>query len=277
MICYCDGDLVAYRAGFAAQKTRYFLQLEDDTVRKFPNHAEMVMYATENKIDTSPEGAVTKHIEYKDEDEAIGIAHGFLDRIRNATKCDDHIVVFLTGETNFRDEVAVTKKYKGNRDNQPKPRHLGAIRKWLIEEWGAVVSDNEEADDLLGIVQCESIDLSEECCIASYDKDLDMIAGKHYDFVKETKYRINPEEADLNFLKQLISGDSTDNIPGLKGFGKVKAAEVLDGMSPALAYTTVTYLYKEKVLDNWEEYMIEQGQLLWIRRAPNDYWRDYFE
>jgi hypothetical protein len=52
--------------------------------------------------------------------------------------------VYLTGKGNFRNDVAVTAPYKGNRKDKEKPVHLEAIRKYLIEDWNAVVSEGEE-------------------------------------------------------------------------------------------------------------------------------------
>ena len=54
--------------------------------------------------------------------------------------------VFLTGNSNFREEVAVSQPYKGDRPAR-KPVHKDALREYLINEWGATVSDNKEADD----------------------------------------------------------------------------------------------------------------------------------
>ena len=59
--------------------------------------------------------------------------------------------VYLTGKGNFRHDIAVTEPYKGNRKEKEKPVHLEAIRQYLIKDWNAVVSEGEEADDLIAI------------------------------------------------------------------------------------------------------------------------------
>ena len=56
--------------------------------------------------------------------------------------------VFLTGKGNFRYDYSITHEYKGNRKNVEKPQHLQAIRKHMIDNWDAIVSVDEEADDL---------------------------------------------------------------------------------------------------------------------------------
>ena len=54
--------------------------------------------------------------------------------------------VYLTGTGNFREQIAVTQPYKGNR-TAPKPLYLPDVRQYLIDMWGAVVIDGKEADD----------------------------------------------------------------------------------------------------------------------------------
>ena len=59
--------------------------------------------------------------------------------------------IFLTGKKNFRHEYAVTVPYKGNRKDVKKPKHLQAIRQYLVDKWEATVSDGQEADDDIAI------------------------------------------------------------------------------------------------------------------------------
>ena len=59
--------------------------------------------------------------------------------------------LFLTGKRNFRNEIAQTAPYKGNRKDVAKPLHLEFLRGYMVDAWGAVVSDGEEADDLIAI------------------------------------------------------------------------------------------------------------------------------
>ena len=59
--------------------------------------------------------------------------------------------VYLTGKGNFRKDIAVTAPYKGNRKDKEKPVHLEAIRQYLIDDWSAIVTEGEEADDLIAI------------------------------------------------------------------------------------------------------------------------------
>lgn len=68
--------------------------------------------------------------------------------------------------------------------------------------------------------------------IASGDKDLDQIPGEHMFFDKKTDeiitYVVTEEEAIDNLHIQALMGDTTDNIPGLEGVGKVKARKMVE-------------------------------------------------
>lgn len=173
---------------------------------------------------------------------------------------------FLTGKTNFRTDVAVTAPYKGNRKSA-KPKHYQALRDYMENKWGFSMSEGQEADDAIGI-EAYSLD-PESYCICSIDKDLDMLRGKHYNFVKDTFYTITEEEALFNFYKQILTGDRVDNIIGLKGIGDVKAKRILKECNNE----NEMYLAILKAYEGNEQRVLENAQLLWIRREPNQIWQ----
>ncbi|KKL19365.1 hypothetical protein LCGC14_2466160, partial [marine sediment metagenome] len=179
------------------------------------------------------------------------------------------IVCYLSGATNFRYDVAKTRPYKGNRDAKHRPTHEVAIRDYIRGQWETVVTDGIEADDALGIAQCRAEQHS--TCIISIDKDLNMIPGLHYDFLHELHYDITEEQGWRLFCLQLLTGDTTDNIPGLEGIGAKKADKILDGLSQDQWMEAVASAYASKSgKRDWFEYMMEQATLLWILRDTNN-------
>jgi hypothetical protein len=92
-----------------------------------------------------------------------------------------------------------------------------------------------EADDAMGIAQMKHYTPPENegdrgycnSTIVACDKDMDMICGNHYNPVKDIQYWIDDFQGHKNFYKQVLTGDSTDNITGLKGVGKVGAETIL--------------------------------------------------
>jgi len=173
---------------------------------------------------------------------------------------------YLTGSTNYRKDIAVTAPYKGNRVGT-KPKHYALIREYLIKAWGCELVEGQEADDAIGI-KAYAIGDIEEYIIMSIDKDLDMIRGWHYNFIKDQKYLVDDFQAIKHFYAQLLTGDRVDNIVGLKGVGPKKAAKILeDCITEADMYKAVLEAY-----DNDETRVLENGQLLWIRRNENQIW-----
>jgi len=171
---------------------------------------------------------------------------------------------YLTGKDNFRNDIARTAPYKGNR-TAPKPKHLQLIRDYLVSAWDFQVSVGQEADDSIAIEHtkrnCESI-------VASIDKDFMQLKGNHWNFVKKEMIFVTDEEAITNFYMQVLTGDRTDNIIGLKGVGPVKAKQRLAGCASAADM----YLACVEAYGGSEERVIENCRLLHLRRTENEMW-----
>lgn len=129
---------------------------------------------------------------------------------------------FLTGKGNFRDEIATIKPYKGNRNRGDRPFWYQAVFNFLEKEMGCTVVHGYEADDALA-TRAKHLEYTEGV-ICSRDKDLDQVPGWHYSwssFGQKGKglYYISEIQGYRNLYKQVLTGDSTDNIPGLYGVG----------------------------------------------------------
>jgi hypothetical protein len=172
---------------------------------------------------------------------------------------------YLTGKKNFRNEIAVTAPYKGNRKSA-KPKHYQLLRDYMESAWSFTMIEDQEADDAIGIAAYE-MEVG-EYCICSIDKDLDMLRGDHYNFVKDDRYFITEEEGIKNFYKQLLMGDRVDNIIGIKGIGTVKAERLLKECKNE----NEMYLAILEAYDGNAERVLENGRLLWIRRQPLQLW-----
>ena len=204
----------------------------------------------------------------KDLDEQMAknrLTEWFTDIVYIRLKCEDY-KAFITGKQNFRYGVAVTVPYKGNRKDSVKPPHYEALRKHL-ERMEAVVSENEEADDAVGIESTRYTGW-----IVHVDKDLDQLPGWHYNPVKDEEYYVTEEEGLKSFYLQLLTGDRVDNIQGLKGIGPVKANRILAKATTEQAMlSAVQEAYKEA--GEAPERVLENGQLLWLRREPEQMWQ----
>ena len=71
---------------------------------------------------------------------------------------------------------------------------------------------------------------NQEYTVAGIDKDLLQITGTHYNFVKKEITEISEDTANLKLMLQCLTGDRSDNIPGIKGIGPKKAEKLLSGV-----------------------------------------------
>lgn len=170
---------------------------------------------------------------------------------------------YLTGKGNFRYQVATILPYKGNRVGVQKPHHYDSIRQFLVDIYDAEVSSGLEADDLLGLNQTDNT------CIVSTDKDLDVVPGWHYNWDKGDMYKMNELDSDRCFFKQLLTGDSTDNILGLFNVGvKSTYVKAIDKMTEVSEmYNHVRGQYESRFGSYWEVFLKETAQLLWIQQV----------
>lgn len=128
-----------------------------------------------------------------------------------------HYVGFLTDSmSNYRMTLATTWPYKGHRKAGERPKYYKAIREYMVEHWGAQIMFGIEADDALAIAHSHFESLGLESVIVTEDKDLLQVPALHYNINKNTEvFRISDEVGFKNLWLQVITGDRTDNIPGV--------------------------------------------------------------
>ena len=143
-------------------------------------------------------------------------------------KCavNDYLIVLgAVGSRNFRYDINPT--YKANRKAIKKPIMLDKVRKMVVDEFNTISIPCLEADDVVRIMYEEG----DGNAVASIDKDLKTFSCKIYDSYHDTFTYVMPQQADANFKRQLLMGDSTDGYTGIKGIGKATADKLLmDGI-----------------------------------------------
>lgn len=202
-------------------------------------------------------GDYLMNIEYVD-----NIMYSILDRFETRD-----YKAYLTGKNNFRYEVATLQPYKGTRDKSKRPPHYKNIREYLTETWGAEVTQGCEADDVIGEQQGEGT------VICSVDKDFRTIPGNFFHIATGNLEYITEEEAKLNFWVQMLIGDTSDNIPGIKNPAKAhhkNPPNFTDGTAResmiAPYHQTVLELYRKQYGERCEEIFHEIATLLFIQR-----------
>lgn len=213
--------------------------------------------------------------------------YGFINMINkiiNEEKPEYIMIAFDKGKT-FRHEKY--KDYKGGRNETPEDLKLQfPVAKQICEAMGIhyFEIDNYEADDIIGTF-AKKVEENPEfnATIISSDKDLlqlisdeiDMKLLKQTGFIRMDKelfretYKVDP--IGMIDLKALM-GDSSDNIPGVKGIGEKTAISLLS------EYQNIDNLYehideikgktREKLIDGKESAYMSRDIATIYREVP---------
>lgn len=250
-----DADVLRYEVGFCGQGKNEGGELE---VRPFDNVSEIL------------------------DQRILDICH--------KADADQPPRLYLTGPNNFREAIATSRPYKGQRKDN-KPYHYTNLTHYILAHYDCVVTDGIEADDQMVIDQMKAD--PESTIICTRDKDLRMCPGWHYGWECGRQPEFGPMLVDelgwiegvykdttikdvkgvglKFFYNQLIVGDKVDNIPGLPKGGPALSLSVLqDLVSEEEMFNTVSKLYEERMGEGWEDYLLEQGRLLWMVREVDD-------
>lgn len=226
------------------------------------------------------------------------VARVLEDRIRDicrAVGATQEPLLFLTGDAkllggeyrpNFREAVAVGKVYKGTRKGN-KPYHYRNLTAYIIATYNTVIANGMEADDLIGMEQYERREKG-DTIICTRDKDLRMVPGLHYGWECGKQGEVGPLAYDdfgeirlvrsksgnkivgggvKFFFAQLLTGDTVDNIGGLRRVGPVKAFDILTECGDEQACRdAIKDVYEGTYGEGYMELLEEQSKLLWIVR-----------
>jgi 5'-3' exonuclease len=156
----------------------------------------------------------------------------------------------------------------------------------MLDKYECVVANGMEADDLLAVYQTKAPPLTTIIC--TRDKDLRMVEGMHYGWACAKQLQWGPAPVDklgelqLNgdkltgtgskfFYSQVLTGDTTDNYPGLPRCGPAKAFKLLEGeQSEHNLFKAVAGAYRDKFGDDWRGKMLEQARLAWMCTELHD-------
>lgn len=278
-----DGDILVYRAGYAAQSVSYeFLRGNDSTMLLDARSENAAFSELKSKGLTNDEGMLLRITTPDSIENTLHSVKIMISDILSKSRATEHTIYLTSNDkSNYRFNIAKTLPYKGNR-TQPKPFHYQAIRDYLVNYHAAQIICGEEADDAMGIEQVRCSAEGKKSVICSIDKDMKMIPGEHYnfvtgEFVTATEFGALDLSKDRRkilgtglkwFYAQMLLGDSADNIPGLDGYGPVTVWEILSGIrtEKELIDTTVEHYMKAGVDSRY----LEVVDLLWIRRYPNE-------
>jgi DNA polymerase-1 len=228
--------------------------------------ADIVMYRAVSFVETEFEGSPVA-----DWRQGVRIFDDFLTRWLAGVKLSDYRLVFTKGR-NFRKEFY--PEYKANRKLLTTWDGMWDMRADLLDLLVSEYEDGIEADDVLGIHHTKD---PEGTVIVSADKDFQTIPGRLYVPASHGKtsgtwYETTEPEANLNWFRQALTGDVTDNYFGIKGIGPAKAAKILPETAPIPALWRATR-DAFKAAGHTEDYALTMVRLARILRHGDYDWK----
>ena len=301
-----DADPIRYRVGFAAQSEIREVVFENGIteeikqVRFEPKPDKTAYMQLNDWLHDNPDWKAVEEERIVEVEEVSHVLqmlkkqmNSIINEIRDYYSKDYRDIfthVVLSGKGNHRDEIATLKTYKGNRPKDRRPAHYDALTDYLVRNYGARIVDGREADDEVSILAHSSGDM--DYVIATIDKDLDQIPGKHYDYMKKTHYTIDAHESSRFFWYQVLAGDVTDNIGGAYRIGPQRAEKILKTMEHenkealyeqiidynAIAWKTVQDVYAEQgtlpgcPYKDANAAALENARLVYLQKTPGELW-----
>lgn len=189
----------------------------------------------------------------------------YLSNMLKLSNCT-HFVGFLKAKytSNYRRKIAVFNRYKSNRQQSLEyVTLLPVVEQYLVSNWHFYMMELPiEVDDTVSIYANQLKQQNIDYVVVHYDKDLNIITGQHLvwntqlvnwipfcvedeigflDLETDVKLQVN-EKGDFKEKKnnkvkggglkwlafQMLTGDSTDCVLGVKGIGKMKAYKLLE-------------------------------------------------
>ena len=179
------------------------------------------------------------------------VTYGFLKTLLETAQewqPDGVVIAFDTDQPTFRHQADAT--YKANRDEAPDDflQDMVNLQTILAQAMGLPVctAPGFEADDVIGTVANLAVEQGWRVRILSGDRDLFQLVDDHRDIVclytgSGPYARSGPRLIDVEGVRQKLgvgpdrvvdlkslTGDSSDNIPGVKGVGPKTAIALLD-------------------------------------------------
>lgn len=181
-------------------------------------------------------------------------------------------LLFISDKTNFR--YIIYPEYKATRQNIERPRWLGETKEFLLSEWKGILTKDVEADDELAMHQ------TEDTIICSLDKDLRMVKGRHFSWEIAGPNWIRPAEffevsfvgGVCTFFKQMLIGDTSDNIIGVNRIGSKTADKLLN---TDMSFQEMFKIVYEKY-DDPKRFAVN-ATCLWMMHKRGETWHNAIE
>lgn len=295
---YIDFDTIVYSS--AAQQQANEILTFDTTNQKeqrFSGKTEFNKFCADNNRDENefliqPSPVLVGRKEY-----AFKSVNDKFANILKASYCDDYFVC-IQGSGNFRNDIqSEYVDYKGQRGE--KPILFQETFDFVKRKFGSrcIVTEGIETDDFICSKAWESYLIARKnkdkasapFVIAYCDKDIVANAPGYflnYSKLDEGVFWVDSRQQVYNFLTQVLTGDSADNIPGLlelspemkklygvktRGVGKKTAEAILGvGLDEKTMAGRVVEAYRSTWPYDWRDRLNDNCKFLYLQRFRGD-------
>lgn len=149
--------------------------------------------------------------------------------------------LFLSEGLYFRHSV--NPDYK-NKRMASSLKYLKTLKSYLREQYGAISYNKVEADDMIAyIMNTKAQETKVPYISCAIDKDvINQVIGNHFNYRTHRILYTKGDDARKFLYKQVLMGDSTDNITGIPGIGEVKADKILENTNEYNTETLKAYI-----------------------------------
>lgn len=202
-----DGDVIAYRCSAVCEER--FVEVTNHELNK----TRIFKHRTEFKDYLESQGKVLSDTySIKDGQSAqplknvLRTMNNHIARIVREVMPDE-VKIFAGEESNFRVDLPLPSKYKGQRSSI-RPIHLEQAKEYLIRKYHAEKSYGRETDDSCSIAAYDALKAGKQPIVYFVEKDQYQLDGVTllYDEADGFKYEVVPELGNLRKEKTAIKG-----------------------------------------------------------------------
>lgn len=177
VVALIDLDTPVYKAAAAVEERGIIVTHSPTGIQKsFSTRTEFKdLLKSKDKIDKLSEYEIEDTQEAEPVENACHILNNHIKFILDSFWCDE-VVYMMSGKTNFRNDLPLPTKYKSNR-TALRPLLLKQVQTFAWKKYNAVVTQNEEPDDMQVWMGYEILKRGDTPVIVTGDKDSKAYSG----------------------------------------------------------------------------------------------------
>lgn len=202
-----DGDSIAYKS--SASVERRFINVTHEPSGKskeFKHRTEFKKSMQEKNKEITEDYIIQDDREVQPLENVLYIVKKHIERICDEVE-PDKLIIFAGEQNNFRRDLPLPTRYKGNRTDLIRPVHLEAAKTYLRTTYKAKESIGKENDDDCSIAAYEALKDGYRPVMYFYEKDQFQLDGVTLLYDKfDFEYQLVPELGELYLDKSSVKG-----------------------------------------------------------------------